>query len=163
MDVENSDVLKETINFVENIEFSEFQLKTKIKKEEGLNQEVWKPSPFDVKPKFEQLEACEIDESKIKAESEEFFSNDEAETLCKESLDIKDEFMWAIKDFVSDNDPTKNIEDKIIAVPENKPIVIFTGKAGENNYKCQNIADVHENEKPFVCSSCPSKFVKKIV
>ena len=66
-----------------------------------------------------------------------------------------------MKDFVSDNDPTKNIEEKNIAVPEKKPIVKFTGKAGENNYKCQNIADVHENEKPFVCSRCPSKFVNK--
>ena len=49
MDIENSDLLKETINFVENIEFSEFQPKIEIKEEEGLDQEVWKSSPFDVK------------------------------------------------------------------------------------------------------------------
>ena len=102
MDVDNS-FAKETINFVENIEFSEFQLKTEIKKEEGLNQEVWKPSPLDVKPKLEQVEASEIGEAKIKT--------DETETLCTESLDVKDEFMWAMKDFVPDNDPTKNTEE----------------------------------------------------
>ena len=103
MDVNNS-FAKETINFVENIEFSEFQHKTEIKEEEGLNQEVWKPSPFDIKPKLEQLEAFEICEAKIKTEPEEFFSNDETETLCTESLDIKDEFMWAMKDFVSNKE-----------------------------------------------------------
>ena len=102
-----------------------------------MKQEVWKPSPFDVKPKLEQVEASEIGEAKIKTEPEEFFSNGETETLCTESLDIKDEFMWAMKDFVSDNDPTKNIEDKIISIPEKKPIVKFTGKACENNYKCK--------------------------
>ena len=79
MDV-NNNFTKETINFVENIEFSEFQLKTEIKEEEGLNQEVWKPSPFDVKPKLEQVEASENGEAKIKTEPEEFFSNDETET-----------------------------------------------------------------------------------
>ena len=49
MDNENSDLIKETINFVENIEFSEFQPKIEIKEEEGLDQEVWKSSTFDVK------------------------------------------------------------------------------------------------------------------
>ena len=56
MGIENSDLLKETINFVETIEFSEFQPKTEIKEEEGLDQEVWKSSPFDVKPKLEQVQ-----------------------------------------------------------------------------------------------------------
>ena len=55
MDIKNSDLLKETINFVENIEFSEFQPKTEIKEEEGLNQEVWKSPQLDIKPKLEQL------------------------------------------------------------------------------------------------------------
>ena len=88
-----------------------------------------------------------------------------------------------MKDFVSDNDQTKNIEEKITAVPEKKPIVKFTGKAGENNNKCQNmkmksplcalgvlpnllkksnltkhITAVHEKKMPFMCSICPSKF-----
>ena len=49
MDIENSNLIKETINFVENIKFSEFQPKIEIKEEEGLDQEVWKSSPFDVK------------------------------------------------------------------------------------------------------------------
>ena len=53
MDIKNSDLLKETTNFVENIEFSEFLPKTEIKEEEGFDQEVWEPSPFDVKPKLE--------------------------------------------------------------------------------------------------------------
>ena len=50
MDIRNSDLLKETINFVEKIEFSEFLPKTEIKEEEGFDQEVLKYSPFDVKP-----------------------------------------------------------------------------------------------------------------
>ena len=76
-----------------------------------MKQEVWKPSPFDVKPKLEQVEASEIGEAKIQTEPEKFFRNDETEALCTESLDIKDDFMWAMKDFVSDNDPTKNTEE----------------------------------------------------
>ena len=76
-----------------------------------MNQEVWKPSQFDVKPKLEQVEASEIGKAKIKTQPEEIFRNDETETLCTESLDTKDEFMWAMKDFVSDNDPTKNTEE----------------------------------------------------
>ena len=76
-----------------------------------MNQEVWKPSQFDVKPKLEQVEASEIGKAKIKTQPEEIFRNDETETLCTESLDTKDEFMWAMKDFVSDNGPTKNTEE----------------------------------------------------
>ena len=98
MDIENSDLLKETINFVENIKFSEFQPKIEIKEEEGLDQEVWKSSPFDVKPKLEQVETSDTGEAKIKTEPEEFFSHNETETFCNESIDIKDEFMWAMKD-----------------------------------------------------------------
>ena len=133
MDIENSDLLKETINFVENIEFSEFQPKTEIKEEEGLDQEVWKSSPFDVKPKLEQIETSETGQVKIKTEPEESVGNDEIETLCNESIDIKDEFMWSMKDIVSDNVPPKNIEQEIVAVPEKKPIVKFTVETGENN------------------------------
>ena len=125
MDIKNSDLLKETINFVENIEFSEFQPKTEIKEEEGLDQGVWKPSPSDVKPKLEQVETSETSDSKIKTEPEEFSSYDETETLCNESIVIKDEFMWTMKDFVSDNIPPENvppmcIEQQIAAVQEKK-------------------------------------------
>ena len=101
MDIENSDLLKKTINFVGNIKFSEFLPKTEIKEEEGFDQEVLKYSPFDVKPKLEEMEASETGEAKIKTEPEEFFSNDGTETLCNESIEIKDEFMWTMKDFLS--------------------------------------------------------------
>ena len=93
MDIRNSDMLKETINFVENIEFSD-NIKTEIKEEEGLDQEVWIHQPFDVKPKIEPVEASETVQAQIKTEPE-FFSNDETETLSNESIEIKDEFSWA--------------------------------------------------------------------
>ena len=72
MDIENADMLKETIlqtiNFVEDIEFShKIQSKTEIKEKEVFDQEVWKSSPFDFKLKLEQVEASE---AKIKTEPE---------------------------------------------------------------------------------------------
>ena len=172
MDIEKSDLLKETMNFVENIEFSEFQPKTEIKEEEGLDQKVWKFSPFDVKPKLEQVEASEIGEAKVKSEPEKFFSNNQMDNLHNESIDIKDEFMWTMKNFVDDNVPPKNIEQQIVAVPEKKPTVIFTVKEGENNprknsalqkrkYRFKNISGLQENEKPFKCCLCPYTFAKK--
>ena len=168
MDIEKSDLLKETMNFVENIEFSEFQPKTEIKEEEGVDEEVWKFSPFDVKPKVEQVEASEIGEAKIKTEPEEFFSNNEMETLHNESIDIKDEFMGTMKNFVSDIIPLKNIEQQIDALPEKEPNIQFTVTAGENNPrknlallkrpdKCKDIVGVNENKKAFECSFCPYK------
>jgi hypothetical protein len=116
MEIENSDLLKETIlqtvNFVENIDFSHnIQPKTEIKEEKGFDKEVWKYSPFDVKLKLGQVEAGE---AKIKTEPEE------AQTFCNESIEINDEFMWTMKDFVSDNVPPKNIEQRIAAVNEKK-------------------------------------------
>lgn len=127
MDIKNSDLLKETNDFVENIEFCDnIQPKAEIKEEEGFNQEVWKSLPLDIKPKLEQIEASKTGQVKIKTEPElEFFGNDETETLCNESIDIKNEFMWAMKDFESDNVPSTNIEQQIVAVPEKKPIVKF--------------------------------------
>ena len=101
--------------------------------QEGFDQEVQEPSPFDVKPKLEQIETSETGQVKIKTEPEESVGNDEIETLCYESIDIKDEFMWSMKDIVSDNVPPKNIEQEIVAVPEKKPIVKFTVETGENN------------------------------
>ena len=153
MNMENSDLLKETINFVENIEFSEFQPKTEIKEEEGLDQEVWKSSPFDVKPKLEQIETPETGEAKIKTEPEDFFSYIETETFRNESIEIKDEFMWAMKDFESDNVPPMNIEQRNVAVAEKKPTVRFTVKAGEN--------DPRKNKKEFECALCPYKVCRK--
>jgi hypothetical protein len=173
MDIKNSDLLKETNDFVENIEFCDnIQPKAEIKEEEGFNQEVWKSLPLDIKPKLEQIEASKTGQVKIKTEPEEFVGNDETETLCNKSIEIKDEFMWAMKIFVSYNVPSKNNEEKIVAVPEKKSTVRFTLKAGENNprknlalqkrpYKCENIADVHENDMPFVCSGFPSKLPPK--
>ena len=172
MDIEKSDLLKETMNFVENIEFSEFQPKTEIKEEEGVDEEVWKFSPFDVKPKVEQVEASEIGEAKIKTEPEEFFSNNEMETLHNESIDIKDEFMGTMKNFVSDIIPLKNIEQQIDALTEKEPNIQFTVTAGENNPrknlallkrpdKCKDIVGVNENKKAFECSLCPYKAAGK--
>ena len=72
MDSKKSDLLKETIKFVENIEFSDnVDPKTEIK------QEVWKSSSVDVKPKLEQVELnYETGQAKIK--------ND----LLKETIDF---------------------------------------------------------------------------
>ena len=65
MDITNCNLLK-NIDFVENIEFSEnIMAKKEMKEEEKFDQEVWKTSSFDVKPKLEQLEASERDEVKI--------------------------------------------------------------------------------------------------
>ena len=161
MNIEKSDLLKETMNFVENIEFSEFQPKTEIKEEEGLDQEVWKSSPFDVKPKLEQVEASETGLVKIKTEPEEFFSNNETETLGNESIEIKDEFMWTMKDFVSDNIPPENvppmcIEQQIADVHEKKKALechlcpYMVGRKGVLN---KHIAAVHEKKNPF-CAPC---------
>ena len=136
MDIRNSDLL---LDFVETIEFSENLIpKKEIKEEEGLkieNQEFSQTPAFDVKPKFEPVETSEIGQAKIKTEPEEFFSNDQAETLSTESIEIKDEFEWAMKDFESNNVHSKNIE--------------------------QHTAVIHEKKKLFNCSMCPSKFATK--
>ena len=136
MDVRNSDLL---LDFVETIEFSENLIpKKEIKEEEGLKiekQEFSKTPSFDVKPKLEPVEASEIGQATIKTEPEEFFSNDQTETLSNESIEIKDEFMWTMKDFLSDNVPPRNIE--------------------------QQIAAVHEKKKAFECSLCPYKVNRK--
>ena len=64
---------KETIEFVENIKFSEnIQPKAEIKEEEGFDQEVWKSLPLDVKPKLEQKEGSETGQVKIKTEPREW-------------------------------------------------------------------------------------------
>ena len=158
MDIENSDLLKETIDFVENIEFSDkIQPKTEIKEEEGLDQDVWKYSTFDVKPKLEQIEASETGEAKIKTEPEEFFCNDETETFCNESIEIKDEFTWAMKDFVSDNVPPKNIEQQIAAVNEKKKpfeCYLCPKKFARKGYLNRYIVIVHEKKMPYECSLC---------
>ena len=139
MDIRNSEQLRDTIDLVENIEFSENLIpKKEIKEEEGFkieNQEFSKIPAFDFKHKLEPVETSEIGQAKIKTEPEEFFSNDQAETLSNESIEIKDEFMWAMKDFECSNVPPKNIE--------------------------QHTAVIHEKKKPFVCSMCPSKFATK--
>ena len=78
------------------------------------NHENWKSPLFDVKPKPEQIESSETGLIEIKTESEEFFSNDQTETLHTKSLEIKDEFMWTMKDFVSNNDPPKNTHNMVL-------------------------------------------------
>ena len=162
MDAENSDLLKktilQTINFVENIEFSHnIQPKTEIKEEKGFDQEVWKSSPFSVKLKLEQVEASETCHAKIKTEPEEFFSNDEAQTFCNESIEIKDEFMLAMKDFVSDNAPPKNIEQQIAAVNEKKKpfeCYLCSKQFARKGYLNRHIVIVHEKKMPYECSLC---------
>ena len=159
MDIENSDLLKETIlqtiNIVENIGFSHnIQPKTEIKEEEPFDQEFWKSSSFDVKLKLEQVEAGK---AKIKTEPEEFFCNDETETFCNESIEIKDEFTWAMKDFVSDNVPPKNIEQQIAAVNEKKKpfeCYLCPKKFARKGYLNRYIVIVHEKKMPYECSLC---------
>ena len=88
MDIRNSEQLRDTIDLVENIEFSENLIpKKEIKEEEGFkieNQEFSKIPAFDFKHKLEPVETSEIGQAKIKTEPEEFFSNDQAETLPNE-------------------------------------------------------------------------------
>ena len=63
---------KETIEFVENIEFSEIiQLKSDSKEKEGFDEEVQKSLPWDVKPKLDQKEDSETGKVKIKTEPRE--------------------------------------------------------------------------------------------
>ena len=162
MDIENSDLLKETINFVENIEFSD-NIKTEIKEEEGLDQEFWKHQPFDVKPKIEQVEASETDQVQIKTEPE-FFSNDETETLSNESIEIKDEFSWAMRDCVYDNVPPRIIEQQIADAHERKKVFecsICPSKFDQKGQLDRHISVVHEMKKPFECSLCPYKSGRK--
>ena len=160
MDIRSAD-------FDENIEFSDsVTTKTEMKEEDQFkneNHEDWKSPLFDVKPKLEQIEASETGLVEIKTESEEFFSNDQTETLHTESLEIKDEFMWTMKDFVSDNDPPKNIEYRIANVHEKKNPFECSLCLYKTGRKCdfnRHVANVHKKKKPFVCSRCPSKFVQ---
>ena len=162
----------EIIDFVENIEFSDsVTTKTEMKEEEQFkneNHEDWKSPLFDVKPKLEQVEASETGKLEtglveIKTESEEFFSNDQTETLHTESLEIKDEFMWTMKDFVSDNYPPKNIEQRIAPVHEKKKPFECSLCPYKTGRKCnfnRHVANVLKKKKPFVFSRCPSKFVQ---
>ena len=161
MDIRSAD-------FVENIEFSDsVTTKTEMKEEDQFkkeNHEDWKSPLFDFKPKLEQIEASETGLVEIKTESEEFFSNDQTETLHTESLEIKDEFMWTMKDFVSNNDSPKYIEQHIAPVHEKKnPFECSlcpykTGRKGDFN---KHVANVHEKKKPFECSLCPYKTGRK--
>ena len=151
MDIANSD-MQDTIDLVENIEFTEnIQLKTEIKEEEGCDQ----PPPVDVKPKLEPIENSETGQAKIqKTEPEEIIGNDETETLCNESIEVKDEFMWAMKDFVSDNAPPKKMEQQIVAALEKKRAFecsLCQHKFGRKDQLNRHIAIVHEKEKLLNC------------
>ena len=79
MDIKNTDpLLKDTLDLVENIEFSDVNPKLEIKEEEQFkieNQEFWKSPTFDVKPKIEPVETSENGRVKIKTEPEELFTN----------------------------------------------------------------------------------------
>ena len=158
--IRNSDLL---IEFAENIEFSDNnELKTEIKEEEFKNenhQQFWKSTIFDVKPKLEQIESSETAQAKIKTEPEKFFNSDpEEETLSNESLEIKDEFMWAMKDFVSDNVPRKHIEQQIAEKKKAFECSLNPSKFAQKYQLTKHIVALHENKKPFECSLCPSKF-----
>ena len=79
MDIRNTDpLLKDTLDLVENIEFSDVNPKLEIQQDERFkieNQEFWKSPTFDVKPKLEHVEASENGQVKIKTEPEELFTN----------------------------------------------------------------------------------------
>jgi hypothetical protein len=155
-------ILLFNIDFVENIEFSDSVTpKTEIKAEEeskNENHEDWKSPLFDVKPKLEQVEASETCLVEIKTEPEESFTNDQTETLQTESLEIKDEFMWTMKDFVFNNDPPKNI------APVHEKKNSFECTLCPYNFDCKDylnthIAALHKKKKAklFECSLCPYK------
>ena len=183
----NSDLL---IKFAESIEFSDnAELKTEIKEEEEFkkeNKQFWKSPIVYVKPKLDQVQSSETAQAKIKTEPEKFLNNDpEVETLNNESLEIKDEFMWAVKDFVSDSVPPRNMEQQIAVINEKKsPFDCSLVDLNKHNYvehekkkpfDCslcpyksgckgdlkKHIAAVHEKKKPFEWSMCPSKFFAK--
>ena len=84
---------KETIWFVENIEFSEnIQLKSEIKEKEGFDEEFWKSLPLDVKPKLEQKEGFETGQVKIKTEPQgmtycEIFTIRDTDCLFVQKID----------------------------------------------------------------------------
>ena len=178
--IRNSDLLMKTIDFVENIEFSDNVIpKTEIKKEEGFkeeNQEIWKSPLFDLdrlQNKLEQVEATETGQTKIrsKPEPKEFFSDDQA----KPSTDSE-----------SNNVPLKAGHEKnkpfecslcqcnfshrghsirhIAAVRRMKKIFecsLCKYKSGHRGHLTRHIATVHEKKKPFECSLCPCKFGEK--
>ena len=79
MDIKNTDLLlKDALDLVENIEFSDVNPKLEIKQEEQFkieNQEFWKSPTFDFKPKLVPVEASENGQVKIKTEPEELFTN----------------------------------------------------------------------------------------
>ena len=141
MDARNSNLLKDTIGFVENIEFSDNVIpKTEIKKEEGFkedNQEIWKSPLFDLdrlENKLEQVEATETGQTKIKSEPEpkKFFSDDQAKTL---------------KDSQFNDAP----------LTANKPFECSLCQCnfGHRENLTQHIAAVHEMKKKFFeCSLC---------
>ena len=215
MDIKNSDLLQTAIKYVENLEFFDnIKPKADIKEEEGFDEKIWKSLQLDVKPKLEKVEASETGPAKIKIEPKEVTSNDEretlsnefidikdefiwtmknfvvkpkleqeeasetgqvkiktepvefvdndkTETLCNESIDIKDEFMWTMKDFVSDNVPPSNLEQQIAAVHEKKEAFACSMcpyNVARKDQLDRHIAAVHEKKKPFVCSFCHSKF-----
>ena len=150
--IRNSDLL---IEFSDNNE-----LKTEIKGEKFKNenhQQFWKSPIFDVKPKLEQIESSETAEAKIKTEPEKCFNSDpEEETLNNESIEIKDEFMWAMKDFVCNNVPPKNTSQHTDEILNKK--VPFEYSLGDFD---KHSAVVHEKKKPFECSMCPLKFTQE--
>ena len=142
------------IEFAENIEFLDNDVpKTEIKEEEGFKKE---NQQFDVKPKFEQVESSETAQAKIKTRPEKLFSNHQEETLNNKSLEIKDEFMWAMKDFVCNNVPPKNTSQHTAEIRNKK--MPFECSLDDLN---KHSAVVQEKKKPFECSMCPLKFTQK--
>ena len=123
MDTRNSNLLKDTIGFVENIEFSDNVMpKTEIKKEEGFKEEnqdqSWKSPPFDVEPKIEQVEASETGQIKIKTEPKEFFSKTcdsrfiEEATLKSQTVIRNSDLLMKTTDFVENIEFSDNVIPK---------------------------------------------------
>ena len=147
MGIRNSDLLRKTIDFVENIKFSDNILpKTEIKKEEVFkeeNKEICKSPLFDIdrlENKLEQVEASEIGQTKIKSEPEpkEFFSDEQAKTLT---------------DTESNNAPLNAVHEK------NKPFECFLCLCNfsHRDNLTLHISVVHGMKKIFECSLCKYK------
>jgi len=104
--------------FLKSVNYDEFKGGDSPEKHRAIKME-----PFDSETEIEFREASKISQFEIKTEPEEFF-NDAMETEeifdNDESIEVKDEFILAMKDFVSDNVPPKNIEQQIADTHEKR-------------------------------------------
>ena len=190
--IEN-DPFKEIVGFVENIEFSDNTIpKREIKDKKGFDQKICKSSPFDVKPKLEEVEA-QIKNDPFR-ETIDFFDNIEFSDNIMPKNEIKDEEgrnqeVWKSQPFeqkeasetsqaeigtepeeffsVDDTETlcTESFVSDNVAVDEKKnnfECSLCQRKFGLKHNLNMHIAVVHEKKKPFECSMCPSKFGQNV-